>query len=95
MKETIKFDDSNINYINNIDNNLMFLRMTNNYINDLLKAKGYIYLNQIYEMLGVEWDPKRENICLLYDTIDKIDFVYTTLDYRLLKSHAILVDITY
>lgn len=40
------------------------LRTQEEYINDLIRTRGYIYLNQIYEMLGVEWDPECENICV-------------------------------
>lgn len=44
--------------------NLMIVRMTEEHINDLIKYRGYIYLNQIYEMFGVEWNPEWENLCL-------------------------------
>lgn len=40
---------------------LIFVRYICNYANVLLKNRGYVYLNQIYEMLGVEWDVSQEN----------------------------------
>lgn len=46
--------------------NLMFIRQQEVYFNDILRVRGYIYLNTIYEMLGVKWDPEWENLCLLY-----------------------------
>lgn len=49
-----------------IDYNRMFIAQQELYFNDLLKIRGYIYLNTIYEALGVKWDPDWENCCLLY-----------------------------
>ena len=34
------------------EHNLFFLRQQQNYANDLLKAQGYLFLNEVYEMLG-------------------------------------------
>jgi hypothetical protein len=45
----------------------MFLRAEEQYFNDLLTVRGYVYLNQIYEALEVAWDPKNENPCCIYD----------------------------
>lgn len=44
--------------------NRMVVTMVCNYINDLLKVRGYIYLNQIYEYFGVKWNIETENHCL-------------------------------
>jgi len=62
------FDESNINYEKDSDYNKRFLIMQQNYANDRLRAKGYLFLNDVYEMLGFErtkagqivgwvWDP--------------------------------------
>lgn len=37
--------------------------------------RGYIYLNQIYEALGFEWDPKNENVCY-YEGIEFETFLF-------------------
>jgi hypothetical protein len=46
--------------------NLLFIRCYETYCNDILKARGYIYLNTIYELFGVKWNPEWENLCMLY-----------------------------
>ena len=51
---------------NNAEANLLFLRYQERYLNDLVKVRGYIYQNTIYEALGVKWDPEWENLCLLW-----------------------------
>lgn len=33
-----------------------------NYLHDLFEHRGYLYLNQVYETLGVEWNPDDNNI---------------------------------
>lgn len=54
----IIFDEDSVNYtVGNREMNLMFLRHTEEYLNQLLGTRGYVYANQIYEELGVEWDP--------------------------------------
>ena len=52
----------------------LYIRIQEDYVNDLLRVRGYIYANQIYEALGVEWNPERENLCLRYDGGNKINF---------------------
>lgn len=37
----------------NKEYNIMFLKNQQNYANDLLKAKGRLFLNEVYEMLGI------------------------------------------
>jgi hypothetical protein len=60
----VTFDKEVREWCDNREYNIMFLRYNENYINDLIRARGYVYLNQIYELLGIKWDPKCENICI-------------------------------
>ena len=60
---------------NDFDYNFMFLRCMENHINDAIRARGYIYLNEIYERLGVAWNPKDENKCIVFESPDRAPFI--------------------
>lgn len=47
------FDETNPNWEKNPDYNLMFLRAQENYANQRLRADGYLFLNDVYESLGI------------------------------------------
>lgn len=47
------FDDRSPNFENNSRYNLMFLKQTEAYANQLLKARGHLFLNEVYDMLGL------------------------------------------
>lgn len=49
------------------DFNRMFVENKEDYINDLLRYRGYVYLNQIYEFLGIAWDPRCDNVCYIHE----------------------------
>lgn len=57
------------------EHNHMFIRLQENYFNDVLKVRGYIYANTIYEMLGIKWDPDWYNPCLRYEPCAKLKLV--------------------
>lgn len=41
---------------NNLDYNIMFLRQRQSYFNDILDARGFLFLGDVYEGLGIERD---------------------------------------
>lgn len=47
------FDSSSTQWNRNAEYNLMFLKAQQNYANDLLKSRGHIFLNEVYDMLGI------------------------------------------
>lgn len=47
------FDDGCAGWEKDSEYNLMFLRAQQQYANDLLRANGYLYLNEVYDMLGI------------------------------------------
>lgn len=66
------FDEENKNWSPNSEYNIMFLRAQQNYANDLLKSRGHVLLNDIYDNMGIPrstegavvgwlWDGKGDN----------------------------------
>ena len=54
----------------------MFLRSQEAYANEKLKAKGYLFLNEVYSMLGIQETKAGQMIGWVYDpeVEHKIDF---------------------
>ena len=47
------FDEGCKGWSNNAEYNLMFLTSQQNYANDQLRARGHVFLNEVYDMLGI------------------------------------------
>jgi hypothetical protein len=47
-------DEVNPNFIKNVEYMDAFIRCQQNYANDRLRAKGHVFLNEVYEWLGFE-----------------------------------------
>ena len=48
------FDESSSSWSKESEYNFIFLKAQQNYANDLLHARGHIFLNEVYDMLGLE-----------------------------------------
>ena len=46
--------------------NHYYIKHECDYMMEVCRVRGYIYLNQIYEHLGIKWNPSNENILLRY-----------------------------
>ena len=71
------FDSKNRYWNKSMDQNLYFLKMEQHLANDQLRARGYLFLNEIYERLGFPISKEGQMIGWVYDPKDvySIDFV--------------------
>jgi hypothetical protein len=52
------FDEENVNWNREPEYNLLFLRNQQNWWNDMLHARGHVFLNEVYGSLGLSHTPK-------------------------------------
>lgn len=71
----VSFDENSPKWLNDARCNEYYLSHIEDCINGTIRHKGYIYLNQIYDILGVEWNPDDVNRCVKCDSIDRLKFV--------------------
>ena len=48
-----KFDENSASWDRSRDMNVFFLKFTQDYFNDLLKLREYLFLNEVYDRLGI------------------------------------------
>jgi hypothetical protein len=48
------FDQYSTQWSKEPEYNLIYIKCQQNYANDLLKARGHVFLNEVYDMLGIE-----------------------------------------
>jgi hypothetical protein len=48
------FDQLCENWVKNPEYNMIFLRAQQSYANDMLQARGHVFLNEVYDALGIE-----------------------------------------
>lgn len=61
------FDETSSAWVRDAEQNLVFLKMQQNYANDKLKAQGYLYLNDVYKMLGIPTTKAGHVVGWIYD----------------------------
>jgi hypothetical protein len=61
------FDEFSPNWKNDPEYNLMFLKAQQQYANDLLRAKGRLFLNEVYDLLGLERSKAGQVVGWVYD----------------------------
>lgn len=66
MLATIKFNNECTNWTTNGIVNKAFICYQIDYVYDRIRLRGYMYLNEIYDLFGARWDPHDSNDCLIY-----------------------------
>lgn len=62
------FDDGCNGWEKDSEYNLMFLRAQQQYANDLLKSRGHLYLNEVYDLLGIPRTKAGQVVGWIYNT---------------------------
>ena len=66
------FDEASPYWQKDPEYNLMFLKAQQQYANDLLKSRGRLFLNEVYEMLGIEKSKAGQIVGWVYDPVNPI-----------------------
>lgn len=61
------FDEGSVNWTKDPEYNLMFLRDQERYANEKLKARGHVFLNEVYDMLGIPRTEAGQVVGWIYD----------------------------
>lgn len=61
------FDELNPNFQGSPEYNMIFLKAQQNTANDMLRARGHIYLNEVYDLLGFERTKAGQVVGWVYD----------------------------
>lgn len=61
------YDDGCNGWTKNPEDNLYFLKCQENYANDLLKSRGHLFLNEVYDMLGIPRTQAGQIVGWVYD----------------------------
>lgn len=61
------FDDGCAGWQKDAELNLVFLKQQQNWANDLLKRKGHLFLNEVYDMLGIPRTKAGQIVGWIYD----------------------------
>ena len=61
------FDGGNSNWSKNPSTNLFWLRCQQNFANEKLQAEGFLFLNDVYRMLGFPCTPEGQIVGWVYD----------------------------
>lgn len=86
------FDETNVNWSKDQKANLMFLKYQQTYATDLLKKKGTVFLNEVYEILGI---PRSQEGCVVgwhYDEKNPIGDNYIDFGINDIVTSNIILD---
>lgn len=66
------FDDGCTGWTKDPEYNLMFLKDQQRYANDLLQSKGHLFLNEVYDMLGIPRTKAGQAVGWIYDEVHPV-----------------------
>lgn len=79
-KITVRFDQESHTWLKQFDYNRIFLETQFNWANDLLQARGHLFLNEVYDMLGLPRTSEGQLLGWLYTPDTRIKFMQSEPD---------------
>lgn len=94
----IRFDSANVNWNSRYEYNQTFISMTQNYLNNLVRLRGHVFLNEMYDMMGVKRTTQGATDGWTSDNYIRITFMYSPETDEaekaiILRVHGIVRDI--
>lgn len=95
------FDPTSTSWSKEPEYNLVFLKCQQNYANDMLRARGHLFLNEVYDMLGIPrskagsvvgWVMSRDGTSDNYVTFGIFDDEWNVRDFVNGREGSILLD---
>lgn len=79
------FDEACPAWTKNSEYNLSFLKLQQQYANDILKSKGHIFLNDVYDMLGMPRTKAGQVVGWVYNETNPVGDNY--VDFGIFEEH--------
>lgn len=79
------FDEASRHWEKDAEYNLMFLRAQQQYANDLLRARGHLYLNEVYDMIDIPRTKAGQVVGWVYDPENSVGDNY--VDFGIYDIH--------
>jgi len=79
------FDESCDAWVRNSEENLFFISQTQAYLNDLLKRRGHVFLNEVYDRLGFPRTKAGQVVGWVYDEENPVGDNY--IDFNVFDLH--------
>lgn len=87
------FDQTNRNWQKNDNQNMVFLRMQQTYANEKLQANGHLFLNEVYDALGMDRIPEGQMVGWVRDHSQGDGYVTFGFDMNVRgRANEILLD---
>lgn len=83
---TICFDETCDGWERDAEHNKFFLLQQQDYANDKLKARGYLFLNEVYDMIGAKRTKAGQAVGWVYDESNPIGDNY--IDFGIFDIHS-------
>lgn len=82
------FDEKSPYWERNFEFNKAFIKSQLMYIRDAYFVRGYVYLEYIYRIFGIKWNPNNENTCWIFNRDGELKISINYSDQR-----KIIIDI--